>query len=134
VVRSNIVGVMAFDLRAVFDMVSAEQLGPLLKALGITGRLLQWFSCYRTGGKQCTVCDGTTSSMIDVLYGVRQGSILGPILFIILVSGMAKYLGIGDQENMVYEDNSNVWQAGKNVKEVIRKLTASWTTHEVWVS
>jgi hypothetical protein len=134
VVRSNIVGVMAFDLRAVFDMVAAEQLVPLLKALGITGRLLQWFSCYRTGGKQSMVWDGTTSSMIDVLYGVRQGSILGPILFIILVSGMAKCLGIGDQENMVYEDNSNVWQAGKNVKEVIRKLTASWTTHEVWIS
>jgi hypothetical protein len=36
------------------------------------------------------------SLLIDVLYGVRQGSILGPILFIVLVSGMATYLGIGD--------------------------------------
>jgi hypothetical protein len=84
------------------------------------------------------VWDGTTSSLINVLYGVRQGSILGPILFIILVSGMAKYLGIGDGENVVYADNSNVWQSGKNVDEVIRKLTEkaalSWTTREVWVS
>jgi hypothetical protein len=36
---------------------------------------------------------------------------------------MAKYLGIGDGENVVYADNSNVWQSGKNVDEVIRKLT-----------
>jgi hypothetical protein len=49
--------------------------------------------------------------------------ILGPILFIILVSGMAKYLGIGDGENVVYMEDSNMWQTGKDVEEVIRKLT-----------
>jgi hypothetical protein len=48
------------------------------------------------------VWDGTVSSLNDVLYGVRQGSILGPILFIILVSRMAAYLGVGDRENVVY--------------------------------
>jgi hypothetical protein len=41
------------------------------------------------------------SDLINVLYGVRQGSILGPILFIVLVSGMAAYLGVGDEENVV---------------------------------
>jgi hypothetical protein len=85
--------------------------------------LLQWFLCYITGGKQCVVWDGTASTLINVLYGVRQGSILGPILFIILVSGMAEYLGIGDRENVVYGDDSNVWQTVSNVEEVVRKLT-----------
>jgi hypothetical protein len=87
------------------------------------GRVLQWFLCYMTGGKQCVVLDGTASSLIDVLYGVRQCSILGQILFIILVSGMAEYLGIGDGENVFYADDSNVWQTGRNVEEVVRKLT-----------
>jgi hypothetical protein len=105
VARGNIVGVMAFSLSAAFKTVAAEQLVPTLRALGITGRALAWFSCYLTGGKQCLVCDGAISSLIDVLYGVRQGSILGPILFIILVSGMAEYLGIRDRENVVYADN-----------------------------
>jgi hypothetical protein len=114
---------MAFNLSAAFDTVAAKQLVPTLRALGITGRALRWFSCYMTGGKQCVVWDGTTSSLIDVLYGVRQGSILGPILFIILVSGMAEYLGIGDGENVVYADDSNVWQTRSNVEEVVRKLT-----------
>jgi hypothetical protein len=54
---------------------------------------------------------------------VRQGSILGLILFIILVSGMAEYLGIEDGENVVYTDDSNFWQTWKAVEEVIRKLT-----------
>jgi hypothetical protein len=89
---------MAFDA---FETVAAEQLMLRLKALGITGRAHQWFTCYMTGWKQCVVWDSTTSSMIEVLYGVRQGLILSPILFIILVSGMAKYLGIKDRENVV---------------------------------
>jgi hypothetical protein len=119
VARGNVVGVMAFDLSAAFDTVAAEQLVPTLRALVIMGRALTWFSCYMTGGKQCVVWNGAISSLMDVLYGVRQGSILGPILFIILMSVMAEYLGIRDGENVVYADE---WQSGKNV-EVIRKLT-----------
>jgi hypothetical protein len=77
-----------------------------------------------TLGRQSLVWYGTVSSLINVLYGVRQGSILGPLLFIILVSGMAKFLSIKEGENIVYADNSNVWQTGNNVEEVVRKLTA----------
>jgi hypothetical protein len=61
-----------------------------------------------TGCKQYVVWDSTVSSLINVLYGVRQGSILGPILFIVLVSSMAMYLGIRDGENVVYADDSNL--------------------------
>jgi hypothetical protein len=106
--KGQVVGLMAFDLSAAFDTVAAKQLAPTLRALGITGRELKWFLCYMLGGKQCVVWDGTVSGLTDVLYGVRQGSILGPILFIVLVSGMAAYLGVEDGENVVYADNSNV--------------------------
>jgi hypothetical protein len=85
---------MAFDLSAALDTVAAEQLSPTLQALGVTERELPWLLCYMTGGRQSVVWDGTVSSLINVLYGVRQGSILGPLLFIILVSGMAKFLGV----------------------------------------
>jgi hypothetical protein len=92
---------MAFDLSAAFDTVAAEQLSPTLQGLGVTGRELRWFLCYMTGGRQCVVWDGTVSTLINVLYGVRPGSILGPLVFIILVSGMAKFLGVEEGENVV---------------------------------
>jgi hypothetical protein len=62
------------------------------------------------------------SSLIDVLYSVCQGSILGPLLFIILTSSMAELLGVKEEKNIVYADDSNVWQMGNNKKEVVRKL------------
>jgi hypothetical protein len=83
--KGQVVGLMAFDLSAAFDTVVAEQLAPMLRALGITGRELMWFLDFMPGGRQCVVWDGTVSGLVDVLYSVRQGSILGPILFIILI-------------------------------------------------
>jgi hypothetical protein len=120
--KGQVVGLMAFDLSTAFDTVAAEQLSLTLQALGVTGRELKWFLCYMTGGRQCMVWDNTVSSLVDVLYGVRQGSILGPLLFIILVRGMDKFLGVKEGENVEYADDSNVWQTGSNVEEVVRKL------------
>jgi hypothetical protein len=121
--KSQVIGLMAFKLSAAFDTVAAEQLSPTLHALGVMGRELRWFLCYMTGGRQSVVWDGTVSSLIDVLYGIRQGSILGPLLFIILTSSIANFLGVLERENIVYADDSNVWQTGNSVEEVVRKLT-----------
>jgi hypothetical protein len=117
--KGQVVGLMAFDLSAAFDTVAAEQLAPTLRALGITGRELRWFLDYMSGGKQCVVWDGTVSGLVDV----RQGLILGPILFIILTSGNASFIGVEEDENIVFADDSNVWQTGSTKEDVARKLT-----------
>jgi hypothetical protein len=77
--KGQVVGLMAFDQSAAFDTLAAEQLSPTLQALGVTGRELRWFLCYMTGGRQSMVWEGMVSSLINVLYGVCQGSILGPL-------------------------------------------------------
>jgi hypothetical protein len=100
--KGQVLGLMAFDLSAAFDTLAVEQLAPTLRALGIRGRELRWFLDYMSGGKQCVVLDGTVSGLVDVLYGVSQGSNLGPILFIILTSGMASFIGVEEDENIVY--------------------------------
>jgi hypothetical protein len=53
-----------------------------------------------TGERQSVVWDGTVGGLVDVLYGVRQGSILGPILVIIRTSGMAEFLGVNRSKRM----------------------------------
>jgi hypothetical protein len=108
--KGKVVGLMAFDLSAAFDTVAADQLVPTMRALGVTGRKLRWFICYMTGGRQSVVWDGMVGGLVDVLYGIRQGS----ILFIILTSGMADFLGVREDETIVYADDSNIWQTGSN--------------------
>jgi hypothetical protein len=103
--------------------VAAEQLLPKLQSLGVSGRALAWFKSYLTGGSQQVSWDGTLSDLIVVRYGVRQGSILGPVLFLVLISNMAKALRIGDNENVVYVDDTTIWQTGRTVAEVVKKLT-----------
>jgi hypothetical protein len=76
--KSKVVEVLAFDLSAAFDTVAKDQLVPKMMKVGITGTPLKWFSSYMTGGLQSVDWNGSRSELVEVLYGVRQGSILGP--------------------------------------------------------
>jgi hypothetical protein len=112
--------------------VAAEQLLPKLQSLGVSGRALAWFKSYLTGGSQQVSWDGTLSDLIVVRYGVRQGSILGPVLFLVLISNMAKALRIGDNENVVYVDDTTIWQTWRTVAEVVKKLTDKVARFAEW--
>jgi hypothetical protein len=130
--RGQVVGIMAFDLSAAFHTVAAEQLLPKLQSLGVSGSALDWFKSYLTGGSQQVSWDGTLSNLIAVRYGLKQGSILGLILFLVLISDMATALGIGNNENVVHADDTTIWQAGKTVAEVVDKLTGKAGRFAEW--
>ena len=118
----KVVGILAFDLSAAFDTVDKAQLLPKLEALGINGTALDWFASYLTDGKQCVDWDGTRSPFRGVEYGVRQGSILGPILYLVLVADMPDCVGIGEEDNSGFADDTSIWAIGDSLKEVEDKL------------
>ena len=79
---------MYLDLYKAFDSVSHAKLLHKPSTYGINGKLLKWFKSYLYDRQQCVKVGNTTSSLLPVLSGVRQDSILGPLLFLLYINGL----------------------------------------------
>ena len=81
------------DLSAAFDTVDHEELLNILwSQLGFRGTVFQWFENFLGGRKQAVCIDGHKSEFRNNMYGVPQGSVIGPFLFNIYVRGLMKLM------------------------------------------
>ena len=80
------VRVVFCDISKAFDRVWHKGLLRKLESIGIRGSLLSWVKNYLSERKQRVVINNTTSSWRDINAGVSQGSILGPLLFIVFIN------------------------------------------------
>lgn len=80
------VDVAFVDFKKAFDLLSHFLLISILYKIGIRGKLLRWISAWLIGRMQRVVIGGYESKWVSVLSGVIQGSVLGPLLFLIFVN------------------------------------------------
>ena len=78
----------------------------------------QWFKSYLTGRKQFTSIKGVNSSLKELLCGVPQGSILGPLLFILLINDLPNAT---DFFNILYADDTTLQKSSNDLKNLFNE-------------
>ena len=119
--RGNLVGALFIDLSKAFDTLSHSKLLTKLSAYGIVDKELMWFTDYLFGRKITVSYGDYLSNKQSVFTGVPQGSILGPLLFLIYFNDVVDCI---QNANIIkYADDTVLFFSGKSLQNIEQNLS-----------
>ena len=118
--KNEIVGAVLMDLSKAFDCLPHELLIAKLSAYGFEKNTLRFFHSYLKGRKQNVNIKGKSSMFLEILAGVPQGSILGPILFNIFLNDIIEIFKNTNVKN--FADDNTLSSHAKNLECLIKNL------------
>ena len=126
----DIMGVF-LDFSKAFDTVDHKILLSKLCHYGIRGSALDWFSSYLMNRKQYVTYNNEQSELMNIKCGVPQGSILGPLLFLVYINDLASVCRY--TMPIFFADDSNLFQNGKNLDEIECMLNTELNEIAKWL-
>ena len=122
------------DFSKAFDTINHSILISKLEHYGIRGQVLSFLSNYLSNRYQYVVCDGSTSTVLPISSGVPQGSVLGPLLFILYVNDIMycactcegshcnnKCKGVNLAVFILFADDTNIFISDTSIRTVYYK-------------
>jgi len=109
--RGNCVGLVCLDLSKAFDSLPVEGLISALRSAGLDDPAIDWFRSYLSSRQQRVKIGNTLSDSETVSFGVPQGSILGPLLFVIFINELPTQCRWSDAS--LFADDTTIVAYGK---------------------
>ena len=115
------VDVVYTDFMKAFDKVPHNRLLVKLRSYGICGDILKWIECFLFNRQQRVVVEGQYSDWAPICSGVPQGSVLGPILFLVYINDLPNY--VSGCQAKIFADDTKLYKRIITVQdcEVLQK-------------
>jgi len=130
--KNQISLLLLIDFSKAFDMVDHSILLKKLEHYGIRGIALQWLKSYLSNREQFVSVNGKDSTNKQIKFGVPQGSILGPLLFVIYINDIPEIYKFA--KFILYADDANIIVTGRTMAEIIEHVESLAKVLVGWVS
>ena len=117
--NGQMVGVVLVDFKKAFDLVDHQILLSKLELYGINNEALMWFDTYLAHRRQQVSINDNKSDFETVTCGIPQGSILGPLLFLLFINDLPLYVNVSAD---LYADDTTFYDIQASIELIEKNL------------
>ena len=128
--KGSLIGTVMIDFKKAFDLVDHSVLLKKLKHYKLSHQALSWFASYLSKRKQKVSLNNIISDDEMITDGVPQGSILGPLLFLMFINDLPLYTDSATTD--FYADDTTLYVVGESLETIERNLQVALDCLAKW--